>query len=37
VAEVISDGFLNAEQVVTPGIYVDSVVVVGPAQPRKAG
>jgi 3-oxoadipate CoA-transferase alpha subunit len=37
VAEVISDGFLNAEQVVTPGIYVDSVVVVGPAQARKAG
>jgi 3-oxoadipate CoA-transferase, alpha subunit len=37
VAEVISDGFLNAEQVVTPGIYVDSVVVVGPAKARKAG
>ncbi len=36
VAEVISDGFLNAEQVVTPGIYVDSVVVVGPAEARKA-
>ena len=37
VTEVISDGFLNAEQVVTPGIYVDSVVIVGPAEAREAG